>query len=200
MAHAHPAGPVEYWALALMWFTMMAAMMGPTVTPWILAFHRFSRAGTGSSVAATSQFAAGYLTAWFTYSLAAAGAQQALARIDVLEQAATGGVIFLLAGLYQFVAPKVACLTHCRSPLSYFLTRWRDGPASGFQLGVRHGLFCVGCCWALMATALALGAMNAWWMGALAIVSLVEQVAPHGHLLRRPLGLGLLATGVWFMS
>ena len=110
---------------------------------------------------------------------------------------ALGAAVFLFAGLYQFAPIKRACLTHCRTPLRYFLSRWHDGPAGGFRLGVNHGLFCVGCCWALMATSFAVGIMTVWWMAALAAIAVMEQVVPHGHRLRVPLGVGFMIAGVW---
>jgi predicted metal-binding membrane protein len=109
---------------------------------------------------------------------------------------AMGAVIFLVAGLYQFAPLKRACLTHCRTPLGYFLTRWIDGPSGAFRMGLHHGLFCVGCCWALMATAFAVGVMSAWWMIALGIAALVEQIAPHAQLVRRVIGGAFLLAGI----
>ena len=106
------------------------------------------------------------------------------------------GILFT-AGAFQFAPLKRACLMHCRNPLTYFLTRWRDGAAGGFGMGFHHGLFCVACCWALMATTVAVGVMSLWWMAALAAIALVEQVAPHGDTFRRPLGVALIAAGVW---
>jgi predicted metal-binding membrane protein len=108
-----------------------------------------------------------------------------------------GAVIFLVAGIYQFAPIKRACLTHCRTPLGYFLTGWRSGPMGAFRMGLHHGLFCVGCCWALMATAFAVGIMNVWWMAALGGLAFLEQHAPQGHLLRRALGGVLLAVGLF---
>jgi predicted metal-binding membrane protein len=108
-----------------------------------------------------------------------------------------GAAVFAVAGVYQFVPLKRACLTHCRTPLAYFLTRWRNSPPGVFRMGFDHGLYCVGCCWALMTTALAVGVMNLWWMAALAAVALLEQVAPYGATLRRPLGGALLVAGLW---
>jgi predicted metal-binding membrane protein len=105
-----------------------------------------------------------------------------------------GTVIFLIAGAYQFAPFKRACLTHCRTPLGYFLTRWRGGPMGAVRMGLYHGMFCIGCCWALMATAFAVGVMNVWWMTGLGIVGIAEQVASHGHALRRTIGVGLVVT------
>jgi predicted metal-binding membrane protein len=107
-----------------------------------------------------------------------------------------GTAIFLIAGIYQFAPLKRACLAHCRTPFGYFLTRWRNGPIGAIRMGLHHGLFCVGCCWALMATAFAVGVMNVWWMAALGAVALIEQTAPKGELLRRVLGGALLGAGI----
>ena len=109
---------------------------------------------------------------------------------------AVGAAILIGAGTFQFAPIKQACLTHCRNPITYFLTRWRNGPTGGFRLGLGHGLFCVGCCWALMALALIVGMTHVLWMVALTLAVFVEQVLPHGHRLRIPLGVALIAAGL----
>jgi predicted metal-binding membrane protein len=199
-AHAHGAADASFWTFALMWFGMMAAMMAPTAWPWVRAYHRFSAGQHGAGFGDTTQFASGYLLAWLVYAIAAALLQRALQITGLMVPGdvvipPVGAIIFLVAGLYQFAPLKRACLTHCRTPLGYFLTRWIDGPGGAFRMGLHHGLFCVGCCWALMATAFAVGVMNAWWMLALGIVALVEQIAPHGQLVRRVLGVAFLLAG-----
>jgi predicted metal-binding membrane protein len=196
--HAHAAPGLAFWPLALMWFGMMAAMMAPAAWPWVRAYHRFSGA---ADAGATARFASGYLLAWLAYAIAAALLQRALQLTALMPSgdiviARAGGVIFLIAGAYQFAPLKRACLTHCRSPFGYFLTRWHNGPMGAFRMGLHHGLFCVGCCWALMATAFAVGVMNVWWMAALALLALAEQVAPQGQTLRRALGAALLLAGL----
>jgi predicted metal-binding membrane protein len=204
--HGHPAPDAEFWPLALMWFGMMAMMMAPTAWPWVRAFHRFSDAGGSPEVAGTARFAAGYLLAWCGYAAGAAVMQRALQGTTLMAASGDavvpwmGAVIFLIAGLYQFAPLKRACLTHCRTPLGYFLTRWRNGPMGAFHMGLHHGLFCVGCCWALMATAFAVGTMNPWWMGALGVLALGEQIAPHGRMLRRGLGAVFLAAGIFALG
>ena len=115
---------------------------------------------------------------------------------EVAAERARSWWIFLVAGIYQFAPLKRACLTHCRTPFGYFLTRWIDGPIGALRMGLQHGLFCVGCCWALMATAFAVGAMNLWWMTALGTVALLEQTTPQGELLRRALGAAFLVAGL----
>ena len=201
--HAGAAGADGFWPLTAMWFGMMTAMMAPTVWPWVRAFHRFSGRESAQRVRATAEFVAGYLIAWLAYSIGAASLQVGLQRAGLLGHPAgsvpsgLGTAVFLFAGLYQFAPIKRACLTHCRTPLGYFLSRWHDGPPGGLRLGVNHGLFCVGCCWALMATSFAVGIMNWWWMAALAACAVIEQVAPNGHRVRVPLGAGLMIAGVW---
>lgn len=102
-------------------------------------------------------------------------------------------LILFTAGAFQFAPLKRACLMHCRNPLTYFLARWRDGSSGGFRMGFHHGLFCVACCWALMATTLAVGVMSLWWMAALALVTFAEQVSPWGDRVRQIAGIGLIA-------
>ena len=202
-AHAHGAADAAVWTFALMWFGMMAAMMAPTAWPWARAYHRFSATQPSKGFSATTQFASGYLVAWLPYAVGAALLQRALQLTGLMASGgdalvpAAGAVIFLLAGVYQFAPLKRACLTHCRTPLGYFLTRWIDGPSGAFRMGLHHGLFCVGCCWALMATAFAVGVMNPWWMLALGIVALVEQAAPYGQAVRRAVGGALLLTAIF---
>jgi predicted metal-binding membrane protein len=201
-AHAHGAADAAVWTFALMWFAMMAAMMAPTAWPWARAYHRFSATQRGARFGATTQFASGYLAAWLAYAVGAALLQRGLQRTGLMPPRADavvpalGALIFFAAGLYQFAPLKRACLTHCRTPLSYFLARWIDGPSGAFRMGLHHGFFCVGCCWALMATAFAVGVMNPWWMTALGIVALMEQIAPYGHLVRRASGGALLVAGM----
>jgi predicted metal-binding membrane protein len=169
----------------------------------VRAYYRFSGGGRAADTGATARFAAGYLLAWLAYAIGAALLQRVLLRTALMPPASdvviprVGAVILLVAGLYQFAPLKRACLTHCRTPLGYFLTRWRNGPMGAFRMGLQHGLFCVGCCWALMATAFAVGVMNVWWMAALGVLAFVEQVAPQGQMLRRALGTAFLVAGIW---
>jgi len=204
--HAHAAPGETFWPLALMWFGMMAAMMAPAAWPWVYAFHRFSGANRTANVGRTVRFAFGYLLAWLGYAIGAALLQRTLQATALMQPSNAvvvprlGAVIFLIAGLYQFAPLKRACLTHCRTPFGYFLTQWRNGPMGAVRMGLHHGLFCIGCCWALMATAFAVGVMNAWWMAALAALALLEQAAPQGQIPRRALGGALLVAGIWQLA
>jgi predicted metal-binding membrane protein len=192
-AHATAGG---FIATSLVWTAMMAVMMTPTVWPWIGAYHRFAMMqGNGlARASATAAFASGYVVAWAMFSLVIA-----LAHLVVTVPVAYGGALLVAAGVFQLSPLKHACLSHCRNPLSFLLARWKDGPRSAFQLGVMHGGYCVGCCWALMLTACAAGLMSLWWMAALAGITFVEQVSPWGARLRVPIGLALIAMGAaWF--
>ena len=180
---SHPHLP--YLPLAAMWFGMMTLMMAPTVSPWVFAVRRL-----GGNPAT---FSTGYIGAWLIYSFAAASIQWLLPH--ELPNAAAAAILFA-AGAFQFAPIKRACLMHCRNPLTYFLTRWRDGAAGGFRMGFGHGIFCVACCWALMATTLAVGVMSLWWMAALAVVTFAEQVSPWGDRVRVGVGISLLCGSV----
>jgi predicted metal-binding membrane protein len=191
-------------ALTGMWLAMMTAMMTPVAAPWVLAFNRLQSRDLvrrRHAIVSTAVFSAGYLVAWLAYSIGAAIVQRVLLSFGLLDarhpwsSVAAAGIL-VGAGLYQFAPLKHACLTHCRNPLTYFLTRWRSGPASGFRLGLSHGLFCVGCCWAIMATSLAVGLSSPVWMLVLTAVVFVEQVVPLGQHLRVPLGTALIVAGL----
>ena len=177
---------VSFLPLTGMWFAMMTAMMAPTVWPWVAAFNRF-----GGN---TALFSGGYAAAWLLYSLAAASIQMLLP-----HELSTGltASILLAAGAFQFAPLKRACLMHCRNPLTYFLVHWRNGASGSFGMGLHHGLFCVACCWALMATTLAVGVMSLWWMAAVAATTFAEQVSPRGEHVRIGVGLALIAGGAF---
>jgi predicted metal-binding membrane protein len=179
-----------------MWWAMTLAMMLPTSLPWFLVLARFGR--TRATVAG---FAVGYVSLWLGYGLVAAALQLSLRRGAVLGgnealAAPLSGALLVGAGLFQLTPFKNACLDRCRNPLSYFLTHWNDGRWGSVAMGVRHGVDCLGCCWALMATAFALGVMNLLWMVALSVVAAVEKAAPRGPLLGRAFGLALVAWGI----
>lgn len=197
-----------------MWFGMMAAMMLPVSVPWVRVLISLSggasrqpRPAAGGEVAGWwarirlgMLFLAGYLSVWLLFSLAAAAVQFWLAeRAALAGGSPLAGAALVGAGLYQLSPIKAACVRHCRNPLTWFLTRWRDGPRGALGMGWGHGLWCLGCCWALMALALVLGVMNLLWMAALAAVVFIENVAPGGAVVGRVAGVGLVVWGlvVW---
>lgn len=179
---------------AVGWTAMMSVMMAPTVAPWVAAVHRFgfAREESRRRVQRTVLFGAGYVAVWSLFGLVVALAQHLIAFPSTWN-----GPILVGAGLFQFTAMKRACLMHCRNPFSFLLSRWKDGPLSSFRLGLSHGAYCLGCCWALMVTSLAVGFMNLWWMAALAVMTCVEQATPWGARIRAPIGLALIALGLW---
>jgi len=187
----------------VMWLLMMIAMMLPPVLPWIWFFAAATKTTPSSRVSwlHTLAFAYGYFSLWGLFSLMAAGAQLWLSewgsfgpRGLVLAPLFSGGLL-CAAGLYQFSPLKRACLRHCRSPLGYFLTHWKDGAGGAFRIGFAHGLVCLGCCWALMLLSFALGTMNLVWMGVVVLLLCGEKIAPSGEQLSRLAGAGLLVWG-----
>lgn len=187
----------------LLWQLMMIAMMLPPVLPWIWFFAATTKASPTGEVAwfSTLGFASGYFTLWGLFSLLAAAAQLGLrgwgssgSAGPILYPTISGGLLCAV-GLYQFSPLKRACLRHCRSPLSYFLSYWKEGPGGAFQLGFAHGLVCLGCCWALMTLSFALGTMNLLWMGVVVLLLCGEKIAPGGELLSKLVGVGLLVWG-----
>lgn len=182
------------------WTVMMIAMMFPATAPVVLLFDRWRRQ-RGRTAAATVAFVAGYLSVWASVGFLAYVVTSVLA--ERVEASATtvriGGVVLLAAGLYQLSSAKLACLTKCRSPLGLVMAYARHlsrGLVGPLRVGLVHGAYCLGCCWALMAVLLALGAMNIGWMAAVSGVVLVEKLLPHGARFARAAGVGLAAIGV----
>lgn len=184
----------------LMWHLMMLPMMLPPTLPWLFALSRLRGTDAAIGRGAFVQFGAAYLAIWSVFSVLAAVAQVWLQTRLMLSHhqalaPAAGGVVLCLAGLYQFTPFKQACLRHCRSPFGALLTHWRGGRWWPLRAGVEHGLHCLGCCWALMLVAFAVGVMNTAWMAVLTLLLVAEQLAPRGALVSRALGAGLLVWG-----
>ena len=204
-AHAAPHGNASGFGLMLMmWLSMTVAMMLPTAAPAILAYAGITgNAVTGSQrPAPLAAFVGGYLVVWAGFGLLASAVQWSLAALapraaalQVHGSSALAGGLLVTAGLYQFSALKGRCLARCRSPLAYFLAHWREGVRGAFELGRRHGVHCLGCCWALMALMLIGGAMSLAWTAALAALMLAEKLAPRGALIGRLVGAGLIGWG-----
>jgi len=197
------------WTLAdlffslVMWAVMMVGMMGPSAAPMVLVFAaaQSGRGGRRVSLSAGS-FGLGYVFVWTVFSAGAAVSQLALQKMAVLSSAMAalspriGGAVLIAAGLYQMTPWKDACLTHCRSPLSFLMTHWRDGRWGAFQIGARHGVYCLGCCWALMIILFVSGVMNLVWVAGLAALVLLEKVAPYGTDIARVSGAALAVYGI----
>ena len=202
LCRAVPGGEVVIPALvtALAWLLMIAAMMVPTVLPLVGMFRRIvdGRPDAGRLVAAVL---AGYGAAWMAFGVAAhaadTGVRAAAAGSPwlVAHAWALGAGVLALAGAFQFSALKYRCLERCRTPFGFVNAHWhgRRPLTESFRLGLAHGAFCVGCCWALMLVTFVVGMGNPGWMLALAAAMAAEKNLPAGKRLRTPLGLGLLA-------
>ena len=200
LPHTGPHGLAGFGAIAAMWLVMMIAMMLPAVMPWLMMFATMAQGTWRGRYAAVAEFTSGYFAIWLGYSLFAAALQvimqrNAAAGTDLRVSSAIGGAMLLAAGAFQLSSLKESCLAHCRSPLSFFLARWDDGPRGPFRMGFRHGLYCLGCCWALMALSFALGVMNLLWMAALTLVICVEKLAPGGNRWSRVFAAAFAAWG-----
>lgn len=188
-----------------MWAVMMVAMMVPSVTPMLLVFATIARGrrADGRAFVPSWVFLAGYLALWTVFSLAATLAQWGLHSLALISpmmvgtSPVLGGLLLLLAGAYQWTPLKQACLKHCRTPLQFLLTCWRDGIGGAFLMGLRHGAYCLGCCWLLMAILFAVGVMNLGWIAALSVFVLLEKIIPRGTWIARAAGLVLIGWGCW---
>jgi predicted metal-binding membrane protein len=192
----------------LMWTVMMVAMMVPSATPMILVFAAANRKRPAEQTPAirTGFFLFGYLLLWAAYSLLAALGQWGLHTAALVSGPAVvvspwlGGVLLVVAGVYQFTPLKDACLSRCQSPIGFILSEWREGAAGAIVMGLRHGAFCIGCCWALMALLFVAGVMNLLWVAAIAAFVLVEKVVPAGRVVSRLAGTILLTWGAWVLT
>lgn len=181
LAFGHTSG---FAATFVMWNVMMVAMMLPSLFPWLVLFEP----------AQSLRFSLGYFTVWAVYCLVAAGAQHYL-RVEHAVSGATAAALLIIAGAYQLTPMKQACLRKCRSPLGHVLTHWRSGRAFWLRVGLGHGMNCLGCCWALMALAFALGVMNLAWMAAVTVLLVAEKMLPQGELFSRVTGVALITVG-----
>ena len=157
-------------------------------------------------VPAVPSFGLGYLMVWLAFSACATAAQWALHDGALLSptmatsSTPVAGVILVAAGAYQLTPLKTGCLARCRSPLGFLMSNWRDGSSGAFLMGFRHGLFCLGCCWALMAVLFVVGVMNLAWVGVLTLFILAEKIGPTGARVSRVGGAILLALGAVLLS
>ena len=206
MADLRGWGLADWVGLFAMWAVMMVAMMLPSAAPVILlVLGVYRRRDDPQARIASVAFLGGYLFAWTAFSVGASGAQLALHRAALLQpdmrigSTVLAGVMLIVAGLYQWLPMKSACLTHCRSPLAFLSQYWREGPAGGFGLGVRHGMFCVGCCWLLMTLLFVLGVMNLLWVAGLTAFVLIEKLARGGAVVGRIAGAAVAGWGAYLL-
>ena len=201
-------GPADFGLTFGMWAVMMVAMMTPSAAPMILMFSGVNRRRREqqASYVPTGMFVAGYLAVWAAFGAAATAAQWGLHAVSLLSpmvaitSPVVGGVLLVAAGVYQWTALKHACLSKCRSPLGFVLNEWREGRRGAFLMGLKHGGYCAGCCWSLMALLFVAGVMNLLWVAAIAGFVLIEKAAPAGDRLGRVAGVALAGWGVWMVS
>jgi predicted metal-binding membrane protein len=197
---------IDALMLFVMWSAMMAAMMVPGASPMVGAFATINRRRRERSAphVPTAVFLLGYLIAWAGFSVLATAVQwglQAAGLLTTMMQSASyywSAALFFLAGLYQFSPLKERCLAYCRSPDGFILSEWRDGTLGAVIMGLRHGLFCMGCCGALMVLLFAVAVMDLRWVAALTVLVTAEKLLPGAQMWRVGIGIGLLAAGAGF--
>ena len=201
---------MEFAFVFAMWTVMMVGMMTPPAAPMILMYARVGRQAEAQArpLVATVWFVAGYLLVWVAFSLLATLAQWALERTGWLDYAMAStnnvlaGLVFVAAGGYQWTRRKDICLTQCQTPFAFLMRHGgfrRDAPGA-LMLGLRHGAYCIGCCWALTALLFVGGIMNVLWIVPLALLILLEKVTPLGRLIAPLAGTLLIAAGVWLLA
>jgi predicted metal-binding membrane protein len=202
MVMQQPWGAGDLLLTFVMWSVMMVGMMAVPALPVLLLFAGMQAQRRDHGVVpATPSFALGYLVVWLAFSACATAAQWTLHEGALLSStmattsSAVAGVILIAAGTYQLTPLRTGCLAHCQSPLGFLLSHWRDGSSGAFLMGFRHGIFCLGCCWALMALLFVVGVMNLAWVGVLSLFILAEKIGLIGNRVSRAGGAILIVLG-----
>ena len=207
------AMPGEGWGasgfavVGLMWAAMVLAMMLPSAGPMIFTYAEIAdtAAAKGEPIVSPFVLAAGYTAVWLGFAALATLAQFGFTQAALIDESMASvsglfsGAIFVAAGFYQFSALKHACLRQCQSPFPFFFANWETSARGVFQLGIKQGLFCLGCCWAMMAVMFAVGVMNVVWMAALGIVMTVEKML-SGNRFSHGVGVLMIAAGAAFIG
>jgi len=188
----------------VLWGVMMIAMMLPAMTPIVGLFQTIARRKREQGLPFTPVwvFITGYVMLWtFTGGVGYAADMAIQALPESFPSLRTygfmiGGITLMVAGIYQLTPLKYLCLAQCRSPMGFLLTSWRDGTLGAFRMGVRHGAYCLGCCWSLMVVLFVMGTMNLVWMGLLTMVIFVEKIVPHGVAMGKATGVALILFGL----
>ena len=199
----------EFTFMFGMWAVMMVGMMTPSAAPMVLIYATVGRKASaeGKPFAATGWFLAGYLLVWLAFAVLATAAQFALTQAALLDPMMAssshvfGGVVLIAAGLYEWTPLKDTCLAQCQSPLMFIQRHggFRRNAGGAVLLGLRHGAYCVGCCWMLMALLFVGGVMNVLWIAAISAFVLVEKALP-GRVFSRAAGLAFVAAGIWLVG
>ncbi len=202
MMPARPWDARYFGAMLAMWMVMMIGMMLPSAAPVVLLFDALEIQAGRSHHGRTALFAAGYVLAWAFFSVIATAAQWALSAATLLSATMSGtspvlaGLLLGTAGVYQLTPWKTACLRQCRSPAEQLIGNRSKGRFGPLLTGLRHGAYCIGCCWALMALLFAFGIMNLLWVAVLATFVFVEKLTPGGELLGRVGALAMVTAGI----
>lgn len=187
-------------AVFVMWAAMMMAMMLPAAAPMVLTFVNLCRNKRQPGLAWV--FVTAYLVIWTLFSAAATVVHWGLQVSGLITPMMASnsfwltGILLLVAGAVQFTPLKEVCLRHCRTPMGFLLTEWRGGATGAWRMGLKHGLFCLGCCWALMALLFVAGVMNLAWVAALTAAVVIEKLHPAGVIIGKLLGVILILTGL----
>jgi predicted metal-binding membrane protein len=197
-------GSLGFWVTA--WVVMMAAMMFPSISPMVLIYARVQEGkrqkGQAAPVGATALFVAGYLLTWSLAGLAGFAILSFGHELSpaFLDWDAAGpyvaGAVIVAAAIYQLTPLKDVCLSKCRGPLDFLLNAWKPGRVGALRMGIEHGAWCVGCCWALMAALIALGVMSIGWMVFIAALIAVEKLLPWKAIANRSIAVVLLVLGL----
>jgi len=204
---SQPWTAVTFALMLLMWWVMMIGMMVPSAAPVILIYARVQRQKLPDEnpVRRSILFTLGYVLVWLGFSIIATFMQWRLGEAALLSSmmVSTSGylaaAVFGAAGLYQLTPLKQSCLNHCRSPIQFLSTHWKQGDLGGLQMGLSHGAFCVGCCWFLMGLLFFGGVMNLLWVAVIAIFVLLEKVVPRGQLVSRISGLAMVGFSLYVL-
>lgn len=207
MVMNQPWGASDLLLTFVMWSVMMVGMMAVSALPVLFLFAGMqARRAERRVVPAVPSFGLGYLVVWLAFSAGATAAQWALHERALLSSTMAtsstlvAGLILITAGAYQLTPLKSGCLARCQSPLGFLMSNWRDGSSGAFVMGVRHGIFCLGCCWALMALLFVVGVMNLAWVGVLTLFILAEKFGPAGARVARAGGALLIFLGAVLVS
>jgi predicted metal-binding membrane protein len=201
LAHSHLPWLAVFGLFLLAWQVMIAAMMLPSSLPLIRLFNRVA-AGQPRPMQSKLAFLGGYAVVWSAFGAAAMVGDLQLHHLVehwtwlAERPQVIAGSVLIMAGAFQFSSLKDRCLSVCRSPGLYIMQYYRRGVRAALNIGVRHGLFCMGCCWALMLVGFAAGVANLWWMVALTAVMVFEKTGPSGDRAVKPIGLGLIGLGL----
>ncbi len=199
----------DFAFIFVMWTVMMVAMMTPSVAPMVLLYAVVGRKARtdGKPFAPSGWFFAGYLIVWVGFSVLATGAQWLLSSGSLLTpmmattSSIIGGLVLIVTGIYQWTPLKDVCLRQCQSPIAFLSSHggFRPDPAGALSLGIKHGTYCLGCCWALMALLFVGGVMNIAWIGGIAILILLEKTLPHRRWVSRISGVVIGFVGIWWL-